>query len=97
MLTTATTTRAAAAIASLAEVFVSANLPAGHHERRCTAERADRVVGSSASAGDGDELDSGNGAPDGATLAVLAASRLRSSGRSLTGSPAPPEGEAPTT
>ena len=52
------------------------------------------VVGSAASscAGRGRGLDGRGGAADGATLAVLAASRLRSSGWLLTAAPAPSDG-----
>jgi hypothetical protein len=73
MLTNATITAATAAIASLAEVFVPANCCAGHQER-FTAERADRVDGSSAAVGKGDGSDRGDGLSPGSMLAVLAPS-----------------------
>jgi hypothetical protein len=97
MLTTVTTTTAAAAIASVAEVFVSVNCCAGHQERRCTAERTDRMDDPTVSVGDGDGSDWGDGLPEGAMLAVPAASRLCSSGCPTAGFPAPSDGEAPTT
>ncbi|HLA93243.1 MAG TPA: hypothetical protein VJO36_06905 [Actinomycetota bacterium] len=90
--TIATTTTAAAAIASLAEVFVPANGCAGHQER-FTTERADRVDGSSVSVGKGGGPDRGDGLSPGCVLAVLASWWLRSSGLLPAGFPASPESE----
>jgi hypothetical protein len=60
-------------------------------------ERADRPVGSLASAGDGDGVDRGDTVLDAGMVAALGPSRLRSAGWFITDASSTLLGEAPTT